>query len=64
VLLFELIKDLITLVVYLLKRGYGIGEKAAYATRNGYRSFAQGVENMNQSYLSFKSRILKRLSPK
>lgn len=60
-LIFDLLRDLVTLVIYLMKQGYKFGEAVVIAVQNGYVTFSRSVDNASRRYLSLKEGIKKRL---
>lgn len=57
VLLFNLLRDLVFIVIGTLKQAYHLSVAVAGYTTNAYRSFAETVDRMTKFYATQKSRM-------
>jgi len=61
ILFIELLKDFVIFLIYLFQRGVKFVEDFMITTRNGYASLTRSVENLGNSYLRLKSRVIKQI---
>jgi len=61
VLIFQLLRDLGVLIIFISKRGYDLSLFLISQTRVGYQKFSNGVDSINQLYFSTKNRLQQRI---